>query len=385
MINTNQYALLELLKASLFSYSPAFPYNTDWDAVLKEAKDQGVASLVFNAVPQEEVTKWEGHKKRSAAYFIWVLQAQNELLKLFESNEIPLVILKGNAAALYYPNPSLRAVGDIDFLVPQNRFEESKALMDNSGYKRLHGNIDDARHIEYSKNDVFFEMHHHFSSMGLDIEPAVISGLNRVEYASLFGMKFPILPVLENGLVLLTHIRQHLLDEVFSLGLKQIIDWMMYVHANVGKDGWDDDFFDLASTYGLETLAITVTHLCQKWLGLPVVPEWVKYADEKTSNELLETVMSSGNFGVKLEKVKNPIKTTFLNVKKDGVFRYLQEAGMENWKAAQKYVILRPFAWCYQIVRYIKKSLLRVLSGKSITKEFSETTSKADFFRRLGI
>ena len=37
--------------------------------------------------------------------------------QLFENNNIPLVILKGTAAAMYYPKPQLRTMGDIDFLV----------------------------------------------------------------------------------------------------------------------------------------------------------------------------------------------------------------------------------------------------------------------------
>ena len=35
MINVNQQALLELLKASLFGVEPQFPEGVDWDAVLK--------------------------------------------------------------------------------------------------------------------------------------------------------------------------------------------------------------------------------------------------------------------------------------------------------------------------------------------------------------
>lgn len=384
-MNNNQYALLELLKASLFNQKLEVPDNTDWNEVLKEAKDQSVVGLAFDAVPQEESTKWEEYKKQSVAYYVWLLQSQKELVKLFEKSGIPLVILKGNAAAVYYPKPSLRTMGDIDFLVPQDRFNDAEILMKNAGYTKVHGDKDGVRHIEYTRNNVFLEMHHHFSSMGLDIEEAVINGLSKAEYVSIADIQFPVLPVLENGLILLAHIRQHLIDEVWSLGLRQIIDWMMYVHANVDKEGWSNDFLGLASKYNLDTLAKTVTYLCHKRLGLPVIPEWAKCADERTSEELLEMVMASGNFGIKLERVKSPIRTAFLNVKKDGVFRYLQEAGIENWKAARKYKILRPFAWCYQIGRYVRKTVIRALNGNAITKELSEANRKAVFFRRLGI
>ena len=54
MINTNQQALLELLKASLFDTEPSFPEEVDWDAVLQEAKDQTVVALAAPYVPSQE-------------------------------------------------------------------------------------------------------------------------------------------------------------------------------------------------------------------------------------------------------------------------------------------------------------------------------------------
>ena len=58
MINVNQQALLELLKASLFGIEPQFPEGVDWDTVLQEAKDQTVVALADPAVPEEEGEKW---------------------------------------------------------------------------------------------------------------------------------------------------------------------------------------------------------------------------------------------------------------------------------------------------------------------------------------
>ena len=57
MIDSNQQALLELLKASLFGMKPSFPEVVDWDAVLKEAQDQTVVALAAPAVPTREAEK----------------------------------------------------------------------------------------------------------------------------------------------------------------------------------------------------------------------------------------------------------------------------------------------------------------------------------------
>ena len=44
------------------------------------------------------------------------------------------MILKGAAAAGYYPDPAGRAMGDVDFLVPRERYEDALHLMTEQGY-----------------------------------------------------------------------------------------------------------------------------------------------------------------------------------------------------------------------------------------------------------
>ena len=43
MIEQSQQVLLASIKASLFDVEPSYPENTDWDAVIKEAKSLGIS------------------------------------------------------------------------------------------------------------------------------------------------------------------------------------------------------------------------------------------------------------------------------------------------------------------------------------------------------
>ena len=70
MINVNQQALLELVKAALFGTEPSFPVDIDWDAVLQEAKDQAVVALAAPAVPKKEAAKWQTSVARNTANFL---------------------------------------------------------------------------------------------------------------------------------------------------------------------------------------------------------------------------------------------------------------------------------------------------------------------------
>ena len=352
-MDVNQLALLELLKASLFGVQPSFPAKVDWNKVLEEAKAQTVVALAAKAVPDEHAALWKKASLQSQARFIRIMLAQDQLIKLLERNGIPLVILKGTAAAAYYQEPRRRAMGDVDFLVPQDRFVETQRLMMEKGYARLHpseniGNVI-PRHIEYEKASVKFELHHHFSSSGLEIESALISGLKKAVTHTLYGTTFPSLPDKENGLVLLAHACQHLRSA--QLGLRQLIDWMMFVHIYLDDEKWSNEFQPFIAKFGLEQAAVTLTYLCQKWLGLPDQIKWCENADEQQAKELLELVLGNGNFGRKAESNK-VVEMLGIEFEEKGFLRVLQETGLRTWTAAQKHACLRPFAWLYQLGRW---------------------------------
>ena len=381
MTDANQQALFELLKASLFGEEPVFPDEADWDAVFEEAQLQTVVALAAPAVPKEQAKKWDERVSRNTAHYMRVLYEQTRMVRLFEDKGIPLVVLKGSAAAMYYPVPSRRTMGDIDFIVPPERFDEARELLENSGYA-FQGDYGDGRDYTYFMGGVIFELHRRYSDADRDIEGIILDGLSRAVTREINANRFPALEDAVNGLVLLDHVRHHLYG---GLGLRQIIDWMMYVHAVLSDDFWEKEFCPLARGAGLERLAIVMTKMCRLWLGLPDDISWCGEADEATAEQLLDTVMNSGNFGRKDPYVYRPMESVTMDIKEKGLFRSLQDTGLSCWKAAQKHAFLRPFAWLYQIFRFIGKGIAALLSGERFGKDISGGAEKADFYKRLGI
>ena len=76
-----------------------------------------------------------------------------------------------------------------------------------------------------------------------------------------------------------------------GLGLRQVIDWAMYVDRELDDAFWDREFQAAAKESGLETLAITVTKLCQQYLGLKDSITWCRDADEITCGLLLDSLL----------------------------------------------------------------------------------------------
>ena len=387
-MNKTEIALLEAIKASLFDYSPNYPDDVNWNEVVKEAKAQTVMGIVSPVIPiTDEITKLVIRN------YIQILYEQDKLIKLLFENNIPCVILKGSAAALYYPKPHLRAMGDVDILVPHKTITISSSLLEMNGYTYLHGReengelIKNERNIVYEKNGIVFELHYRFSSQGYDIDDILEKAILKREYQKVDSYSIPMLPEIENGLVLLGHINQHL--NTNDLGLRQILDWMMYFHKVMDSDKWHREFAPLAEKAGLKALAVYVTTMCEKYLGLPHSVDFGEMINENRIDELFDIILSNGNFGRKaMAQISNDeikLKDSIYQIKKEGFFRHFQKLGLGTWSLCKKYPLLKPFAWIYGIVRHTVRGGKTFIKSKNLKKHINEASRRESLFNEIGV
>ena len=188
------------------------------------------------------------------------------------------------------------------------------------------------------------------------------------------------LPKLVNGLVLLGHMVQHLKS---GLGLRQVIDWMLYVDRELNDAFWNQAFETAAKDVGLNTVAIVITRMCQIYLGLSERIQWCQNADADLCAELMENLLSSGNFDRKRGK-GSAVESVTSNITRIGLFRYLQTAGEYNWKAYHKHKWLRPFAWLYQIGRYAKQGF-QAKRGGQLSEDIARGRQRSELLKQLQI
>ena len=374
-IDLEHSCLLELLKASLFNKSSNISSNANWDKIFELAKAQCIVSLVAPIVPGVHRDEWMNLSLQNKAHYMQMLYEQNYLVSLFMTNHIPFVIIKGTAAAIYFPSPSMRTFGDIDIYVSEEYLNSSLDLLSSNGYVLFSNNY---RQFEFMKNGMDFELHSRFSSKNYnDIEHILLNGMNNAIEYKIDNYVFPGLPTYENGLVLLGHIMQHL--KASGIGLRQIIDWMMFVHQELDDSAWNNHFRDLTREAGLEKLAITVTYMCKKWLGLPNDITWCNTADEDVADQLLLRVLNDGNFGCD----RAPFENIRISIKNDGLFNHLQRTGLENWSLAQKHKLFRPFAWLFQLFRYAGLGIAGLFTGKKIFRKDNQNLKLEELWKEL--
>ena len=190
-----------------------------------------------------------------------------------------------------------------------------------------------------------------------------------------------VLPDLVNGLTLIEHVNHHLEG---GIGLRQILDWYMFVDKCLSDDAWPA-FQAIAQKTGHERLAIIVTRMCELYLGLPP-HKWCEDADEQVCEELMLFILASGNFGRKnSQDHRTSMEALSYSNTLRGAIQYLTRRGMMNWKAAQKYPILRPIACIYQMNRYFFKGLFRRGSVGKFKDEISESKRLDKLFDSVGI
>ena len=379
------FELFELLKASLFNGDPI--QLTDWQATFDEMKEQSVAALPGEWLKMHcpSAKSWLSFCFLQQGQWVKIMYAQRQLIQLLEAKDILSVIIKGAAATVYYPHPTLRTMGDVDVLVKRDVFERVAALLEESGYKLTKEKDHCEHHYNYSKDGISIELHKRLLIVRDEDEKLLAlfeNGIDHREWKTVEGHRFPALPTALNGLVLIFHINQHLRN---GLGLRQIIDWMMYVNSL--SDGEWEQFLPLLKETGMEKLALSVTAMCQKHLGLQKTIPGCESIDPEICDDLMAYIMEKGNFGRKVNNTVDGRMASFSlsSTEHGGFFRRLQDGGLCQWDAARKHRLLRPFAWIYQIFHILGVLIRNRVSPKQILAQRNKGREQRKLIEALGL
>ena len=205
---TEEQALLfRILQASLWSGKSVVSDHIIPNAVLEELRNQTVDGLVAAVIP-----KMESDRYLRAAHFAQMIAVQNETIHILHKAGIPLVILKGTASGIYYPQPYLRRYGDVDILVHPGNYQQAVRLLSENGFawSGSFGEIE----TQLSRSNFAIEVH--CSVSGLDrlpkserqfIQDSLLAGLEEAQIGKLTNpdCEFPMLPWEQNGLELIWH------------------------------------------------------------------------------------------------------------------------------------------------------------------------------------
>ena len=334
--STEQTELLTALRDSLTGKT----FSTLPDAVINEAKHQTVLPLICTDIEAYPVIA-------SNVQLMWEQQQLSRVL-----SNIPYMILKGSCASIYYPVPLRRTLGDIDVLVRPEYFNMAYRAFEKAGYITKDPLNGEDRHVHFYHGTTVIELHRRYAILQSYKQEILLDNWLFQETPIIGKMgryTFPMPDNELNGLVLLAHINQHLEG---GLGLRHLVDWVMYVKACLPDEKWDA-FRQKSDQLGLTTIAKVVAKFGQMYLGVNGDYKWCSDANENTVERLLNYIFEWGNFGHKNDRNNTVVMIMSHGRGVKGFFKNLQRQGSINWKRLEKQPYLRPAAWIYQFGRYI--------------------------------
>lgn len=354
--------LLKITATALFGKEYEICADLDYAAVLDEASSQSVYGLAYPMV--RSVLENDRSAKYEELFFNYVVQntviesGHAAVHELMTEHRIPYVTIKGCASAKYYPDPSLRCMGDVDFLVGKQDFEKAVKLVEEQGFSLIEED-DGSHHQALLNGNTTWEVHHSVSGIPDGIVGKIcrnkLSGI--IEKAVLYSTdsgEFLIPDKYHHGLVILLHTTEHIAST--GVGLRHICDWAVFVNS-MSESTFTQMFRKDFKEIGLWHFAKVLTALCTKYLGLPE-REFAKDVDDASLSDMMEDVLAGGNFG---KKDADRYHASMLTSKESddssfvkNIFRTLNKRTRIRMPITQHIPALLPIGWAYVGVNHLK-------------------------------
>ena len=397
--------ILSLIAKSSFDKDVEFLQNDEkvedvnWEKVYTESVHQTVVLFASDAIspyrnyiPEKILGKWIAYSGKIFSTNMFVTKYQNELVNFLDNNDYKYIILKGLSSSSYYEKPDLRMLGDVDFLIENDRKEEIASKIQNVLKYNLYTDLDHICHITMTRGKAAIEMHFEIPGIphgenGEYVRQYIKNILDDTQNIDMPDCKFTAPSHLYHGVIILLHMLHHMSSE--GLGLRHLCDWGAFVNKTANMDFWSDEFIPFLKQINLLKYASVMASVCYKYMGIDM-PESLPIADDDICEEMINEILHSGNFGNKDEQYQQS-GLLVSEHGKDGVGKstfsvllgQLDSAVKLHWPWLKKWKILLPFAYVYFALKYCWK----VLTGKrpSLTSLMPEANRRKELYKKLEI
>lgn len=286
----------------------------EWIEIKTLADKQGVSAIVLDGVSvlglsfgYDLVAHGVGRNWWKVFFLKWVgatlvvedkNQSQklvlNEMSKKWSDNGIQVMVFKGQANGLMYPNPNHRNPGDIDcYLFGQYKkgnevARNAGAIVDEGWYK----------HSEVFYKDELFENHLYFVTtrsgkkyMALNKELENELCVDKTLFGRLDSMTL-VPPIQWMAMFLAYHSCAHFLVE--GLRLKQVIDWTMFLDTHQNEVDWDA-FYLFCERYHLRRFAIALTAISKDYFGVKITNNKIEFKSP-FANEIMNSIIYDDDY-----------------------------------------------------------------------------------------
>lgn len=346
-------------------------------SIINESKAQAVFPLLFSVLDsqlQEKLNSDRYTELREEFFCYAIANTQNfsehsELHELMTTNGIPYVVMKGFASAMYYPDPSLRSMGDVDFIVNPDNLRKAGDLLESIGFTIDHGVEDENKHIAYTRPPMsIWELHRTVNGIpngkvGQTIQAEIDRAIDTAALANQDDVTCMAPDKLHHGLIMLLHTASHLTSE--GVGLRHLCDWVVFA-SSMSDSEFREIFEKKLKSFGLWHFAQVLTLLGINYLGAPK-RVWALEAieshevNDETLVALMDDILSGGNFGTKdanrYREIKYISDRNENTVSRKGIvtqgIKSLNEKTYRDFSFIDKHKVLLLVGWIAESGKYI--------------------------------
>ena len=365
--------LFEILRGELWGTGLSFSQlsHTEFEELMALAGEQTVTGLVGDCLIKNNIkleredalglyAKMKAIEKANAR----VNENLVSFVNFMERKGIDYIIVKGQVAGSFYPNPNARMSGDVDLYFVGDNYQKIKSLVEQRLGKQL-SKLSDGKHVEFEVNGVIFELHNKLTRLATRkhqaywdqmIDNAILEGTDTV---MINGKEIKTLSAPYNAMYIFVHLFYHMTAS--GVGLRQLCDWarvlaqcafqvsssmfqVKNVNDNVNANLNDNHNVDanrleeMLKELGYLKAYKAMGAFLVEYLGLPEeqFPFVLTEKDRKWVETIKKNILKRGNFGRTGRKVKNlgvlhSMETGYLNMAQTLTF----------YRLAPKEVLLR--------------------------------------------
>ncbi len=302
-------------------------------------------------------------------------QRLHHLLKEFEKDNIPALVVKGIVCRSLYPIPELRPSTDEDVYVKPEDTQKAENVLMRLGFTQAAGENPEGPVHTWASGALRVELHSRLleeDGMPAQIPQGIFANcMDRRVHIAIEGCKVPTLCHQEHFLYLVLHYYKHFLSG--GVGIRQISDLCLYARKYENEISWPAVWQEIRAM-GLECLVWNLRDIGIRYLGMketlmPNGPTEL-LAD---SYDLLTDTLDAGIFGSSTAERKHSSTMTIRAAKKGSKGSGKITAALfppakdlkGRFSYLKKHPWLLPVAWCSRAFGYLRE-------GKNVTRRASQ-------------
>lgn len=271
----------------------------DWRLLFEISREQGVSAVVFNKIktlpkevapPREVLLKWYSQAAFVEQQITKMFSRAAEFAEKMYDNGIPVVVLKGLAFGVYYPNPMSRECGDLDcFMLGKGKEGDVVTIkiggaVEDGGYKHCHMNykgltIENHYYLTNFNNTTKGRYTERYLQQLIKENHTKIQGTHLLNPSPDF-----------NAFFLIKHAQMHFILE--GINIRHLLDWAFFLRKEQGNVHWDQLLPEMKKC-GVLRFAQVMTEICVEKFGLEVAVEALRIpAEDRRGHTLAQQVLT---------------------------------------------------------------------------------------------